>query len=433
MLSEKLAARMPRRVEVPDLVDWIAGLRLACAFLLPVAVGLIAGQPLTGLFVGIGGFMVANADLGESYGQRLRLMVPAAIAVAGLTAAGMLAGGTGMAAVPLGAVILLLGGLAAGLGREAAVLGTFLSFAYVIGVGLAATPDVSVPAVALPMLAGGAYAMVLSAINVAMRGHKPDEKPEPWRGLLKRARSRTDATLVRHAAALAIAGAVGLTVVPFTHQSNGAWLVTGALIVLKPGYPDTVRTALLRTAGTVAGAVAAGAIAAATSQRWVLLTMALILTCSAGAMIRHSFAWFAVLIAPLSILLTNVLVPGDWQIAIVRVADVAAGSLIAIAVATLLRQHSAADQRPGFSPDATPYGISRNDIGPAAGPSRTRKEVTAMTVTRRPRPGQLMALPRRAIRALRHVHAEFLRASEAIIRSARAPQPTGQDARSRAS
>jgi hypothetical protein len=49
-----------------------------------------------------------------------------------------------------------------------------------------------------------------------------------------------------------------------------------------------------------------------------------------------------------------------------------------------------------------------------------------MTASRRPRLGQLMTLPRRAIRALRHVNEEFLRASEAIIRSARAPQPTGE-------
>jgi hypothetical protein len=44
-------------------------------------------------------------------------------------------------------------------------------------------------------------------------------------------------------------------------------------------------------------------------------------------------------------------------------------------------------------------------------PSRTTKEVTAMTATHR------------VIRAVRHVNDELLRASEAIIRSARAPQP----------
>jgi hypothetical protein len=340
MLSRKPASWvscLPSQLVLPDLTDWIGGLRLACAFLLPVAVGLVANRALHGLFVGIGGFMVANADLGESYGQRLRLMVPVTMAVAGMTAAGMAAGAAAAIAVPLGAVVLLLGGLAASLGREAAMLGTFLSFAYVIGTGLAAVPALSIVSVAVPMLIGGMYAMALSAIHVLLRGHHPDEEPERWRGLLTRARSRTDATLVRHSAALALAGAIGLAVVPFTHQSNGAWLVTGALIVLKPDYPDTIRTALLRATGTVFGATIAGIIAAATSQRWALLAVALVCTCAAEAVIRHSFGWFVVLITPLSILLTNVLEPGDWQIAVVRVADVAAGSLLAIAVAALLR------------------------------------------------------------------------------------------------
>jgi len=46
-----------------------------------------------------------------------------------------------------------------------------------------------------------------------------------------------------------------------------------------------------------------------------------------------------------------------------------------------------------------------------------------MTATHRPRPGRMMSGPRRVIRALRHVNDELTRASEAIIRSARAPPP----------
>lgn len=62
--------------------------------------------------------------------------------------------------------------------------------------------------------------------------------------------------------------------------------------------------------------------------------------------------------------------------------------------------------------------------GPSSvtGPIRTRKEVIAMTAARRPKPGQVMTVPARALRALRHVNDELTRASEAIIRSARAPQ-----------
>ena len=46
-----------------------------------------------------------------------------------------------------------------------------------------------------------------------------------------------------------------------------------------------------------------------------------------------------------------------------------------------------------------------------------------MTAARRPGPGQVKTMPTRALRALRHVNDELTRAGEAIIRSARAPQP----------
>jgi hypothetical protein len=59
----------------------------------------------------------------------------------------------------------------------------------------------------------------------------------------------------------------------------------------------------------------------------------------------------------------------------------------------------------------------------ASGPSRTAKEVTAMAATRRPRVGQPMTAARRALRALKYVDDQLIRASEAVIRSARTSQP----------
>jgi hypothetical protein len=316
--------------------DWVGGLRLAAAFLTPIAVGLAAGRALTGLFVGIGAFMVANADLGESLRQRSRLMLPATVAVAGMTALGMVLGGQDWMAVPIAVIVLLAGALCAAFGREAAILGTFTSFAYVIGVGLAATPEIGLPEVVWPLLAGGAYAMLLSALATVLFRPAEDAPDEPWTTLWQRARTRVDTVLVRQSAAFAVAGAIGLVVVLFARLPNGAWLVTGALIVLKPGFHDTRRTAVVRAVGTVGGAAAAGALAAVTGNPWVLLGAAFAVTWLAEAVIRRSFGLFVMLITPLSVLLANVLVPGSWQVALLRTADVTAGSLIAIVVAALL-------------------------------------------------------------------------------------------------
>jgi hypothetical protein len=72
-----------------------------------------------------------------------------------------------------------------------------------------------------------------------------------------------------------------------------------------------------------------------------------------------------------------------------------------------------------------PGGPSRS-YGLASGSSGTMREVTATTAARSARPGQAMTAPRRAIRALRYVNDELMRASEAIIRSARVPRPRPQ-------
>ncbi len=76
----------------------------------------------------------------------------------------------------------------------------------------------------------------------------------------------------------------------------------------------------------------------------------------------------------------------------------------------------------GTQTSSPPAGRPSRRSGLASRPSRAVKEVTAMTAARRPRPGQVMAVVRRVLRALRHANDELARASEANIRTARAPQ-----------
>lgn len=138
------------------------------------------------------------------------------------------------------------------------------------------------------------------------------------------------------AVGLAIVGPIGLLVVPFLQQGNGAWLVTGALIVLKPELTAIVRAASARAAGTILGAVLAGVVAALTHQPWVLLAVAFIATWWAESLVRRSFGVFVVLITPLAVLLGNIVVPGDWEIALLRAMDVLIGSAMAVLVVSAI-------------------------------------------------------------------------------------------------
>jgi hypothetical protein len=62
------------------------------------------------------------------------------------------------------------------------------------------------------------------------------------------------------------------------------------------------------------------------------------------------------------------------------------------------------------------------DDSPAGSRARTADEVTATAITQPPRSRWLMTALRRAIGTVRYVNDELVRASEAMIRSARAPQ-----------
>jgi hypothetical protein len=68
-------------------------------------------------------------------------------------------------------------------------------------------------------------------------------------------------------------------------------------------------------------------------------------------------------------------------------------------------------------------GRSSRIHDPAPGPSRTTREVTAMTATRHLPAGRVMTAARRALRALRYVNDELVRASEAMFRPPGAPRP----------
>jgi|AmaraimetFIIA100_FD_contig_51_5371069_length_856_multi_4_in_0_out_0_1 hypothetical protein len=78
----------------------------------------------------------------------------------------------------------------------------------------------------------------------------------------------------------------------------------------------------------------------------------------------------------------------------------------------------------GVSSPAADRPFGRSSV--ASRPSRTAKEVADMTATPRPRLRRVMTVPRRVLRALRHANDELTRASEAIIRSARAPHSRPQ-------
>lgn len=333
----------------PGRNSWLGGLRLALAVSIPVALALIAGRPDVGLLIAIGAFFTANADLGfegriTSYGQ-----LGAAAIVPIATCLGMVFSGRTVLSLCLCFVLLAAGGLVAAAGPTAAAFGMFASFAYLIGLGLA-SGDASPILVAAAMFVGAGYALALSwlARRFDFEAFPPaPDLPAAHRDLTElKAEIFSWSPTTRRALALGIAGTIGLLVTTFVPQSSGAWLITAALIVLKPDLRSSIDAATARGLGTVIGALAAGIVAAMTSNQWVLLIAAFGVTWLAESIVDRSFGLFCVLITPLAVFLAEIVQPSGWSEAILRAADVAIGSLLGVAVAFVILPRSHEDNNP---------------------------------------------------------------------------------------
>ncbi len=177
---------------------------------------------------------------------------------------------------------------------------------------------------------------------------RPPGMASPSKALaLARAQLHRDSPILQHSARVAVAGGIAVSLMPLVDPSNGAWMASGAVMVLKPDFGSTARSAVQRAIGTSAGAALAGGLAAVTGSKPLLIAAAFLLTLFAEAIAAVNAALFAACIAPLSVLLVNVAQPGDWEIAITRARDIAFGSVIAIVVGYFVFRRWARDALPG--------------------------------------------------------------------------------------
>jgi uncharacterized membrane protein YccC len=167
----------------------------------------------------------------------------------------------------------------------------------------------------------------------------PGSAPGRWRTLA--ARFRPPSVTVHHAIRLAAAGPAALLTARLIDPAHGAWLVSSAVLVLKPNLGGTIQTGLQRAAATVAGALLAGAVVAATANRAVLAVIAFASVAAAMAIMARSYAWGILAVTPLSIFITALLGRAGWSVAASRVADITIGAAIAIVAGYLLWPGSA--------------------------------------------------------------------------------------------
>lgn len=191
----------------------------------------------------------------------------------------------------------------------------------------------------LPACRGAALERLVRDVEAAARGATPRGAPPPGprTHFLPRLRGSLtlESTAFRHAVRLGVAAAIGY-LVSLVDREHGVWMTTAAMIVLAPNFGGTLDRAVQRVGGTVLGAALAGAIAAATTDRAILLVVAGLFTVVAMSALQFGYGLFTILITPLAVLLTAAADPGNWEAADIRVLDTTIGGLIAVAVGFLI-------------------------------------------------------------------------------------------------
>jgi hypothetical protein len=144
--------------------------------LIPVSAGIVAGRGIDGLFIGVGGFIVASTDTGTGYRPRAVVLALTTFGVASGYLAGAWAGHMLWLASVLLAVILFGVGLAQASGERAAAIATMVAVGLIVGVFLPSTFATDLRATT-EIGTGGLWALLLCLWRSPLHRHGPAPAP----------------------------------------------------------------------------------------------------------------------------------------------------------------------------------------------------------------------------------------------------------------
>jgi uncharacterized membrane protein YccC len=218
--------------------------------------------------------------------------------------------------------------------EAAAQLETAIESATLLRLGKA--PDLgSAPAAAASM---GHFGHVYARLGELRQGFELDRLA---------ANLTSKSLLLRHAARVALVCGLDVALISLLHIDHGYWLLMTSLIVLQPHVSGTMRRGLERIGGTVAGGVLAALLAAILHTQLATAAVLFPLALLALAILPVSYAAFAFFLTP-TFVLAWIPYSGDWQFAMVRMANTVGGALISLAAMKVLFPAYERDRAPEF-------------------------------------------------------------------------------------
>jgi len=161
-----------RALAVLRQMDWLRGLRAGVALCAPIVLGDLAGIPNLG-WAGLGGFEAILADTGGPYRSRMASLATLSLGGAAGLFIGSVAGNSLRWAVPVTLLFCFLWSYLAVLGQPFTSAGILVQVIYVVGVGTPTSDWHQALNWALLVLAGGAWAAVLSLFLWPLDAYRP--------------------------------------------------------------------------------------------------------------------------------------------------------------------------------------------------------------------------------------------------------------------
>jgi uncharacterized membrane protein YccC len=221
------------------------------------------------------------------------------------------------------------------------LVGTFTALSFAVGLGLPGG-SVSVAGERLLLsLAGGLWALVGAWAHRSLVRNRGSRAPgHPTDSPTARIRhyftpAPLDSEEFRYALVVGVASTVGFAIGISLGLPRDFWIVLTIIIALRPRLGPTIDTTEMVVLGTIAGAAIAGAITLEISNvvvvELLMLAFALALFSTRGV----NLGLVQASLTPFIIILLNLLYPGQWQLAELRIIAVVIGGMVAIATVYL--------------------------------------------------------------------------------------------------
>jgi Fusaric acid resistance protein-like len=313
------------------------GLRAGAFVCAPLLLGIVTGQ-LQLVYTTLAALLLTNTQGPHSSQTPIRPLFAACFIEAVAFGLGTLVGTTGWVSVPLiGIGIFLALTIAAFRGWGWVAMSTAIFFA--VGVGL---PGGSVAAAgdrlifALPGSLWAFSGILSRHVWISHRGSAARSKD-----LLSQVPPTTRSESINHAVTVAAVSAIGHGIGLALDLPRGFWIVVTIIIALRPRLGPTVSTTSLIVIGTAVGAVIAASVTLTISGDYLLWAMLLAFSVALFATRAMNLGLTQVFITPFIIILLNIIYPGQWQLAEVRILDVAIGGAISMLTVGLfwVRRH----------------------------------------------------------------------------------------------